>query len=151
MRAMPLAFPANPLVRRYETQFMCGEALLVAPIVQEGGEVEIALPPGGWFDLNSRDALSRDGRCCATKRRSTSSRCSVAKVTRCRWARLSSTPARSPPRSRSSRCGCSASRRRRSTRSQARIHVDDDGKPVIRVADGVQVHFFGDALPVEAL
>jgi alpha-D-xyloside xylohydrolase len=54
MRAMPLAFPANPLVRRYETQFMCGEALLVAPIVQEGGEVEVALPPGGWYDLNSR-------------------------------------------------------------------------------------------------
>ncbi|HET9046661.1 MAG TPA: TIM-barrel domain-containing protein [Casimicrobiaceae bacterium] len=54
MRAMPLAFPANALVRRYETQFMCGDALLVAPIVQEGGEVEIALPPGGWYDLNTR-------------------------------------------------------------------------------------------------
>jgi len=30
------------------------DALLVAPIVQAGGEVEIALPPGGWYDLNSR-------------------------------------------------------------------------------------------------
>jgi alpha-D-xyloside xylohydrolase len=54
MRAMPLAFPANALVRNYETQFMCGETLLVAPIVREGGEVEIALPPGHWFDLNTR-------------------------------------------------------------------------------------------------
>jgi len=54
MRAMPLAFPGNALTRRYETQFMCGDALLVAPIVAAGGEVEIALPPGGWFDLNSR-------------------------------------------------------------------------------------------------
>ena len=36
---------------------MCGDALLVAPIVQEGGEVEIALPPGGWYDLNTRAAL----------------------------------------------------------------------------------------------
>ncbi|HSC98435.1 MAG TPA: TIM-barrel domain-containing protein [Casimicrobiaceae bacterium] len=54
MRAMPLAFPNNPLVRDFETQFMCGDALLVAPIVQDGGEVEIALPPGGWFDLNSK-------------------------------------------------------------------------------------------------
>ena len=54
MRAMPLAFPNNALVRDFETQFMCGEALLVAPIVQPGGEVEIALPPGGWFDLNTR-------------------------------------------------------------------------------------------------
>ncbi|HEY5861615.1 MAG TPA: TIM-barrel domain-containing protein [Casimicrobiaceae bacterium] len=54
MRAMPLAFPGNALVRRYETQFMCGDTLLVAPIVQAGGEVEIALPPGAWYDLNTR-------------------------------------------------------------------------------------------------
>jgi alpha-D-xyloside xylohydrolase len=33
---------------------MCGDALLVAPIVRANGEVEIALPPGGWYDLNSR-------------------------------------------------------------------------------------------------
>jgi len=54
MRAMPLAFPGNALTRTFETQFMCGEALLVAPIVQPGGEVEVALPPGGWYDLNTR-------------------------------------------------------------------------------------------------
>ncbi|HVE49577.1 MAG TPA: glycoside hydrolase family 31 protein, partial [Casimicrobiaceae bacterium] len=54
MRALPLAFPANALTRRYETQFMCGDALLIAPILREGGEVEVALPPGGWYDLNSR-------------------------------------------------------------------------------------------------
>lgn len=54
MRAMPLAFPGNALTNRYETQFLCGDALLVAPVVQEGGDVEIALPPGGWFDLNTR-------------------------------------------------------------------------------------------------
>ena len=53
-RAMPLAFPSNPLVQRFDTQFMCGDALLVAPIVQAGGEVEIALPPGAWYDLNTR-------------------------------------------------------------------------------------------------
>ena len=54
MRAMALAFPANSLTRGYETQFMCGDALLVAPILADGGEVEIALPPGAWYDLNSR-------------------------------------------------------------------------------------------------
>src|SRR4029077_20644190 len=54
MRAVPLAFPGNALVRRYETQFMCGDTLLVAPIVQAGGDVEIALPPGAWYDLNTR-------------------------------------------------------------------------------------------------
>jgi alpha-D-xyloside xylohydrolase len=53
MRAMPLAFPGNAFTRDYETQFMCGDALLVAPIVREGGEVDVALPPGAWYDLNS--------------------------------------------------------------------------------------------------
>jgi alpha-D-xyloside xylohydrolase len=54
MRAMPLAFPDNRLVRGFETQFMCGDALLVAPIVREGGQVDVALPPGAWYDLNTR-------------------------------------------------------------------------------------------------
>lgn len=57
MRAMALAFPGNMLVRAFETQFMCGDALLVAPVLQPGGEVEIALPPGAWFDINSRQRL----------------------------------------------------------------------------------------------
>jgi len=52
-RAMPLAFPGNSLTRHCETQFMCGDSLLVAPVVREGGEVEVALPPGAWYDLNS--------------------------------------------------------------------------------------------------
>jgi len=54
MRAMALAFPGNALTRGYETQFMCGDALLVAPVLQPGGEVEVALPPGAWYDLISR-------------------------------------------------------------------------------------------------
>jgi alpha-D-xyloside xylohydrolase len=58
MRAMPLAFPNNSLLRSYETQFMCGEALLVAPIVRAGGEAEVALPPGHWFDLNTRQRIA---------------------------------------------------------------------------------------------
>ena len=41
-------------MRDFETQFMCGDALLVAPILREGGDVEIALPPGNWYDLNTR-------------------------------------------------------------------------------------------------
>jgi alpha-D-xyloside xylohydrolase len=54
MRAMPLAFPGNAQVQRFDTQFLCGDALLVAPIVQAGGDIEIALPPGAWYDLNTR-------------------------------------------------------------------------------------------------
>jgi len=56
-RAMALAFPGNALLRGHETQFMCGDTLLVAPIVREGGEVEVALPPGAWYDLNSRQRI----------------------------------------------------------------------------------------------
>jgi alpha-D-xyloside xylohydrolase len=58
MRAMPLAFPTNALTRSYETQFMCGDALLVAPIIAAGGEVDVALPPGAWYDLQSRQRLA---------------------------------------------------------------------------------------------
>jgi alpha-D-xyloside xylohydrolase len=55
---MPLAFPANALTRTYETQFMCGDALLVAPIIAAGGEVDVALPPGAWYDLSSRQRVA---------------------------------------------------------------------------------------------
>lgn len=58
MRAMPLAFPRNALLRHYETQFMCGDALLVAPVLRPGGEVELALPPGQWYDLNTRQRFA---------------------------------------------------------------------------------------------
>jgi alpha-D-xyloside xylohydrolase len=57
-RAMPLAFPANALTRPYDTQFMCGDALLVAPIVSAGGEVDVALPPGAWYDLSTRQRVA---------------------------------------------------------------------------------------------
>jgi alpha-D-xyloside xylohydrolase len=58
MRAMPLAFPANALTRAFETQFMCGDALLVAPIVTPGGEVDVALPPGAWYDFATRQRVA---------------------------------------------------------------------------------------------
>ena len=58
MRAMPLAFPDNALLRNHETQFMFGDALFVAPIVRAGGDVDIALPPGNWYDLNTRQRLA---------------------------------------------------------------------------------------------
>ncbi len=58
MRAMPLAFPGNASLRGFDTQFMCGDALLVAPVLRAGGEVEIALPPGAWYDLNTRQRLA---------------------------------------------------------------------------------------------
>lgn len=58
MRAMPLAFPGNALTRAYDTQFMCGDTLLVAPIIAPGGEVDVALPPGAWYDLATRQRVA---------------------------------------------------------------------------------------------
>ncbi|MEO6927582.1 MAG: TIM-barrel domain-containing protein [Casimicrobiaceae bacterium] len=58
MRAMPLAFPDAAMLRTFDTQFMCGEALLVAPVTQPGGSVDIALPPGAWYDLNTRQRFA---------------------------------------------------------------------------------------------
>ncbi len=37
---------------------MCGDVLLIAPIVAPGGEVEVAMPPGAWYDLASRQRLA---------------------------------------------------------------------------------------------
>ncbi|MEP7062095.1 MAG: TIM-barrel domain-containing protein [Betaproteobacteria bacterium] len=54
MRAMPYAFADSALLRAFDAQFMCGDALLVAPVIHEGGAVDIALPPGAWYDLNTR-------------------------------------------------------------------------------------------------
>jgi alpha-D-xyloside xylohydrolase len=58
MRAMPLAFPGNALTRAHDMQFMCGDALLVAPVIAPGGEVDVALPPGAWYDLATRQRLA---------------------------------------------------------------------------------------------
>ena len=35
----------------YDTQFMCGPDLLVAPIIAPGGRVEAWLPEGVWHDF----------------------------------------------------------------------------------------------------
>jgi alpha-D-xyloside xylohydrolase len=150
MRAMPLAFPGNPLVRRYETQFMCGDAILVAPIVQEGGEVEVALPPGGWFDLNSRaryagrqvlrykaaldqfPVFGREGHVLALGPAvQHTGEIDDAKAVEQLW--VFGAP---------------------STRYESRfVKIEPrDGAPArLRVADGVQVHCFGGAVPTEPL
>ena len=150
MRAMPLAFPANPLTRRYDTQFLCGDALLVAAIVQEGGEVEIALPPGGWYDLNSRarhagrqvlrykaaldqfPVFGREGHALplgpAVQH---TGEIDAEKPIEQLW--VFGKPAVAVDT------------------LQARVQITDGGTPQIRVADGVQVHFFGEPLPVSSL
>lgn len=51
MRAMPLAFPDDPLAWGFEHQYMLGPSLLVAPVIRPGGKVRFYLPAGRWFDI----------------------------------------------------------------------------------------------------
>jgi len=53
MRAMPVAFPDDPLAWPFEEQFLCGDCVLVAPVKRPGGVADIFLPKGSdWIDLN---------------------------------------------------------------------------------------------------
>ncbi len=59
MRAMPLAFPDDRLARSFEGQYLFGDALLVAPIIQPGGHVEVYFPAGeAWFDLDTGERIA---------------------------------------------------------------------------------------------
>jgi len=57
MRAMPLAFPRDPIARGFELQYMLGDHLLVAPVLQPGGFVSIYLPEGVWYDYFSGEKV----------------------------------------------------------------------------------------------
>jgi len=150
MRAMPLAFPRNALTRCYETQFMCGDALLVAPIVQEGGEVEIALPPGGWFDLNTRrrfpgrqvlryrapldqfPVFGREGHALPLGRAvQHTGEIDAERPLEQLWVFGSPTTALDLP--------------------QAQLTIGEGGEPALAASDDLEVQFFGDALPVRSL
>lgn len=150
MRAMPLAFPANVLTRRHEMQFMCGDALLVAPILKEGGEVEIALPPGGWYDLNSRaryagrqllrykasldqfPVFGREGYALPLGRAvQHTGEIDATKPIDQVW--IFGKPAASL------------------AMPQVAIAIPENAAPSVQVAEGVQVHWFGEALPVGTL
>ncbi len=49
MRSMALAFPGEQASWAFEEQYMLGPSLLVAPIIQPGGHVEVYLPKGDWI------------------------------------------------------------------------------------------------------
>ncbi|WP_460873800.1 glycoside hydrolase family 31 protein [Paralcaligenes ginsengisoli] len=53
-RTMALAFPSDPVAHAWDTQYLLGPALLVAPAVQAGKESRVYLPEGeAWWDLNT--------------------------------------------------------------------------------------------------
>ncbi|WP_422116236.1 alpha-xylosidase [Brachybacterium sp. UNK5269] len=51
MRAMFLQFPEDPACRPLDTQYMLGPDVLVAPVFQASGTVELYLPEGQWVHL----------------------------------------------------------------------------------------------------
>lgn len=54
MRALVLEFPEMEKVHRIENEFMWGDQLLVAPVVEEGAKSrKLRLPSGDWFDFES--------------------------------------------------------------------------------------------------
>nr|WP_257216565.1 glycoside hydrolase family 31 protein [Allopusillimonas soli] len=53
-RSMALAFPSDHVAQAWDTQYMLGPALLVAPVLQPGKQVKVYLPEGdAWWDLNT--------------------------------------------------------------------------------------------------
>ncbi|VVT55634.1 alpha-xylosidase (EC [Kosakonia radicincitans] len=55
MRAMVLAFPEDPACDYLDRQYMLGDALLVAPVFSEAGDVQFYLPEGRWTHLWHND------------------------------------------------------------------------------------------------
>ncbi len=55
IRALVLEYPDDPEVFELNSQFMFGEEILVAPVVEEGAfEKRIYLPEGAWIDFNNK-------------------------------------------------------------------------------------------------
>lgn len=54
LRSMALAFPDDSEAHAYPLQFLCGPALLVAPVTEPGGEVTVYFPKGeAWWELST--------------------------------------------------------------------------------------------------
>lgn len=58
VRPLVLEFQDDPGSASVETQFMLGPSLLVAPVLEPGGGVDIYLPPGEWIDFRSGAPLT---------------------------------------------------------------------------------------------
>lgn len=53
-RAMAMCFPQDQQAHQWDTQYMCGPALLVAPVTEPGTKVQVYLPESeGWWDLRT--------------------------------------------------------------------------------------------------
>ena len=50
-RALVMDYPADPAVRNISNQFMVGDNMLVAPVVEGEKSRKVYLPEGDWYDL----------------------------------------------------------------------------------------------------
>lgn len=57
LRPILFDFPDDPACRAADTQYMLGEALLVAPVFRENGEVEYYLPQGRWTNYLTGESI----------------------------------------------------------------------------------------------
>lgn len=60
MRGMALAFPDEKRTWGFELQYMLGDHLLVAPVLQPGGWATVCLPEGSWYDFFTGERLVGD-------------------------------------------------------------------------------------------
>jgi alpha-D-xyloside xylohydrolase len=61
LRAMMLEFPGDPACAHLDRQYMLGPDLLVAPVLDPGGNVEYYLPPGPWTSLLTGETIEGGG------------------------------------------------------------------------------------------
>ncbi len=62
-RPLGWAAPEVPDLWKVDDAFLCGDALLVAPICEAGATTRsVALPPGDWFDFWTHEHLTGPGR-----------------------------------------------------------------------------------------
>jgi alpha-D-xyloside xylohydrolase len=57
LRAMLIEFPDDPAVTSLDRQYMLGGSLLVAPVFDKDGEVDVYLPAGRWTHLLSGETV----------------------------------------------------------------------------------------------
>jgi len=51
LRHLVVDYQSDPTVHGIEDQFLCGDRILVAPVMSEEAERRVYLPEGGWYDL----------------------------------------------------------------------------------------------------
>jgi alpha-glucosidase len=58
MRPLVMEFPDDPKVANMSDEWMMGDSLLAAPMLEQGGERSVYLPAGNWFVFGTNDLLA---------------------------------------------------------------------------------------------